>query len=280
MSGAVNDVLMDDELSHAYGTMMAALDDLLLAIGSDGDVAAAARATEDAMESLHDLLEQRYGLGLISEWTDPDDVTYDGPVVRVRLALDVQNETVRDDVMSLVDERLCEGLDAKRFAILSTTRVFPGARGTTADTRRAGPPAVLARSKPDALADPPEVSAKLEKRRERLVQALQSLLEALAIYGDHPRNKNLQRVYKRQERFEARVERLQRQVMRRTGSPLVTTWAYLSDDLPWSGPVVLRTVFDVAEGETTEELLAAITQTLDGLAPVDFTLASAGVLDH
>lgn len=254
---------------------MGAIDRLLVALDTDGDAAVVARASEDGMEALHDLLEQRYGMGLISDWTALDNERFDGPVVRVRLALDVLNEEKRDHVMGLVDERLCQDLDENRFAILSTTRVFPGARGSAADTLSAKPPAVLlARYTRDPL-PLPDLSTKYQKQRERLVHALQSLLEALAENGDRPDNKNRRRAYKCQERFETHVEWLHRKVLRRTGYPLVTTWAYMWGDLLWSGPVVLRTVFDVGASEVREDLLAAIAQTLDGLAPDDFRLASA-----
>lgn len=130
----------------------------------------------------------------------------------------------------------------------------------------------------DSLVSPgphPELSSKLEKQRERLTEALQALLDALAKYGDRPRKKTSRQVYKEQERFESRVDRLHQKVLRRTGTPLVSTWAYMWDELAWSGPVVLRTVFDVREDETPQSLLTAIAETLEGLAPDDFSLASA-----
>ncbi|QKE84648.1 hypothetical protein [Arthrobacter sp. NEB 688] len=266
---------MDNVVEDACAVMTAAFDGLLVALDTDGDVATAARTAEDGLEFLHIVLEQRYGMGLISDWTDPDDRPFDGPVVRVRLVLDVVDEEHRDGVMSSVDEELCHALDEGRFRILSTTRVFPGARGSAADNVGGEAADVPALSYGGPVPVPaPELSGKLERQRQRLAHALQRLLGALATDGESPRNKNRRRVYERQERFEARVEWLHRRVLRRSGAPLVTSWAYMWDDLPWTGPVVLRTVFDVND-EAREDLLPAIERTLDGLAPASFRLVSA-----
>lgn len=275
----MDDARVIDDLSSAREALVATIDRLLVALDTDGDIAAAARHAEDGLEAFHDLLEQRYGIGLIYDWVGIDNERFDSPVVRVRLALDVINEEARDEVMGRVDERLCEELDERRFAILSTTRIFPGARGGAEDTLRAKPALVPLTSFARSPITPPELSTKLDKQRQRLLDTLQSLVEALAEYADRPRNKNRRRAYKHQERFETRVEWLHRKVLRRTSTPLVTSWAYASHELPWSGPVVLRTVFDVADSEATEDLLEAIAQTLEGLAPIEFKLAEATVLD-
>lgn len=276
----VDDARVNDDFGGAREALVDAIDHLLVALDTDGDIAAAARNAEDGMEGLHDLLEQRYGIGLIFDWDGLDDERFDSRVVRVRLAFDVITEEARDEVMGRVDERLCEELDERRFAIMSTTRIFPGARRGAEDILRTKPPLVPLSGSARSPITPPELSAKLEKQRQRLVEALQSLVEALAEHADRPRNKNRRRAYKRQERFEARVEWLHRKVLRRTGTPLVTSWAYASHELPWSGPVVLRTVFDLADGEAPEDLLEAIAQVLEGLASGDFRLASATLLDH
>lgn len=270
---------MNDDLSNVREAFVSTVDRLLVALSTDGDVPAAARDAEDGMEVLHDLLEQRYGLGLISDWDGLDIERFDSPVVRVRLALDVINEEARDEVMGLVDEQLCQELDAGRFAILSTTRILPGARGGAGDTLRAKPSLVPMADSTDSTITPPQLSAKLEQQRQRLIDSLQSFLEALAEYADNPRNRNRRRAYGRQERFETRVEWLHRKVFRKGGTPLVTSWAYASDELPWSGPVVLRTAFAVADSEGTETLLEAIAQALEGLAPDEFTLATTTLLD-
>ena len=274
----MDDVRVNDALDGPRDRMVAAVDGLLAALNSDTEVACTARAAEDHMEALHDALEQRYGLGLISDWTDPDDEPFDGPVVRVRLALEVLNEERRDEVMPLVDERLCDDLDERKFAILSTTRVFPGARGSAADVRGDEKAAAPMPSPIEAGAlQVSQLSPKLAKRRERLLAAVEDLLAALEEYGDQPRKRTRRRVHQRQDRFEARLYSLHAKVLRRTGSPLVTVWGHAWDDLPWTGPVALRTVFDVADSETEQALLSALAQSLDGLAPNDFRLSSATV---
>ena len=278
-ASSLHDVVVDDDLSLAQRALTASIDQLLLTLDQEGDVAAAASATEDAMEELHNLLELRFGIGLIAEWTAPDD-EYDEPVVTVRLALNVLKEESRRDVLGMVDERLCQGLDDARFAILSTRRIPPGARGGAADSRTSVRPNTPASVIVESQATRPELSDKLLKLRQDLIDALQSLLVSLVDYGDHPRKKTRSRVSKRLDRFESHLARLHRKVMRRTGVPLVTAWAYGWGAKSHGEPVVLHAVFDVGAGETHGGLLTAISGTLQGLAPEDFSLASVAVLDE
>lgn len=272
----VDDVRVNGALDRTRSALLTSIDDLVGSLDREGRATAAARAAEDALEVVHDLLEHHYGIGLLSDWTLelPD---YDGPVTTVRLSLDVVDEESRDIVAPNVDEGLCQGLDADRFALLSTRRLFPGARGSASDPLSDEPPRKPTPTEGDDTTRPniQEINPKLQALRDRVVRDLDRYFEALDEAGDQPGKKAIRRVYMRQDRFETSLHRLHRKVLRKTQAPLITTWAYMWDELSWTGPVVVLAVFDLAAGETREDLLPAIVSALDGLAPESFVLTAA-----
>jgi hypothetical protein len=230
---------------------------------------------EDRLEVAHDLLEHRYGIGLISDWT-LDLPVYEGPVTAVRLAVDVLDEDARHLVTATVDDLLCEHLDADRFALLSTRLVLPGARGTARDPRAAPaqPPADRGVA---STAPGDDLNPKRRALRDQVVGDLDRYLAALDAGGDHPGKKDVKRVHQRQDRFEASLYRLHAKMLKKAATPLITTWAYLSDALPWSGPGVVLAVFDVADGHS-DDLLSAIAEALKDLPADAFTLASTTIV--
>lgn len=271
----VDDVRVNGVLDRARSALVTSIEDLVASLDGEGRGAAAARTGEDALQVVHDLLEHRYGIGLLSDWTLelPD---YEAPVTTVRLSLDVVDEQSRDIIAPSVDECLCQGLDEDRFALLSTRRLFPGARGSAGDPLSEEPVRKPSITEGDATrSNIQELSPKRQALSDRVVSDLDRYLEALDEAGDLPGKKAVRRVYKRQGRFETSLYRLHRKVLRKTQAPLITTWAYMWDELPSSGPVVVLAVFDLADDETQENLLPAILSALDGLAPGAFVLAAA-----
>lgn len=262
-------------LDTACADVISALGRVLDALGQRGDVADAARQAEDALEGLQRQMEQELGLGLIADWTAPGQRP-PGPVSTVRLAFDVHREEARDDILSLVDDRLCQTMDEDRFAILSTTRLTPGARGSAgdphADVDRA------AHVPTQEVQMPPGDHGHLPTRDD-VAAGLASLLRAAGKFNGRPRAWRVRRFYGRQDAFEAQLLTLHDAVFHRAAAPLVTTWAYEYGQIPWRGPLVLRAAFDVADGVSDEELLAEVHRVIRALDTNDFTLAAAHLVE-
>lgn len=259
----------------AYGGLLASIEDAVASLDAVDRAAAAARMAEDRLEVVHDLLEHRYGIGLISDWTT-DFPVYEGPVVAVRLAVEVLDEDARHLLTASVDELLCQSLDADRFALLSTRLVLPGARGSARDPQSSAAPPPM-RPSIAGTGNGHDLRPKRQALRDRVVGDLDRYLEALDAGGDRPRQKDVARVHKRQERFEGSLYRLHTKMLKFAATPLITTWAYMWDELPWSGPGVVLAVFDVADGHSDDDVLSAIAEALNALPADALAMESASI---
>lgn len=262
-------------LDTACADVISALGRVLDALDQRADVADAARQAEDALEGLQRPMEQELGVGLIADWTAPGQRP-PGPMSTVRLAFDVHREDARDDILSLVDDRLCQTLDENRCALLSTTRMTPGARGSAGDLHgdsysAPSVPTQRPETRPGEQGQLPTV--------DDVAASLTALLRTATKFEGRPRTRRVRRFYDRQDAFEAQLLTLHDAVFQRAGASLVTTWAYEYGQIPWRGPLVLRAAFDVADGLSDEELLAEVHRVIRALDTNDFTLAAAHLVE-